>query len=285
MKKKNVFLSYFLICVYAALSALNYKLLVFPNRFAPSGVDGICTMIQYLLGVNIGYLSLIANVPLLIAAYFIVDKTFAKKTCAYVFAFAFASVLLSYIDLSRFLYKTTTGTSTVLAPLAAGVIRGGLYVVTLKENGSSGGTDIVAKIVSKYKPHYNLMSIVFVLNCAIAFASYFVYGFALEPVICSVVYSFVTSSVTTHIQISKQETIKFEIITSTAEKLCEDISKRLRQTATVVEAHGAYSGKNKKMVVCITEKRNAPKLEEIVKEFPDAVTFESVVNHSIYPNR
>ena len=285
MKKSNAIVSYGAMAVFAALSALNYKLLVFPNRFAPSGIDGICTMIQYLLKVNIGYLSLAANLPLIIAAYFIVEREFARKTCVYTVSFSVASILLSYANLSKFTYYTGTGSSTVLAPIAAGVIRGCLYFVTLKQNGSSGGVDIIAKIVRKYKPYYNLMSIIFALNCAVALSSYFVYGFQLEPVICSIIYSFITSSVTQRVQVSKAETVKFEIITANADALCADITKKLKLSATVVNAHGAYSDTDKKMVICVTQKHDAPKLEDLLNAFPDAVTFESTVNHSIYAKR
>jgi len=68
-KQVKRILSYPAIAVIAFLAALNYVLFVFPNKFAPSGVDGICTMIQDVLHINMGYLSLLVNIPLLIAAF------------------------------------------------------------------------------------------------------------------------------------------------------------------------------------------------------------------------
>ena len=64
MRSAKKILTYFVIVGLALVCALNYQLFVFPNRFAPAGLNGICTMIQYLSGINVGYLSLIINIPL-----------------------------------------------------------------------------------------------------------------------------------------------------------------------------------------------------------------------------
>ncbi|MBR4150000.1 MAG: YitT family protein, partial [Firmicutes bacterium] len=55
--------------VLALVMAVNYNLFIFPNAFAPAGINGIATMIQYLFHISIGYLSLLINVPLLIMAW------------------------------------------------------------------------------------------------------------------------------------------------------------------------------------------------------------------------
>ena len=131
--------SYAVIAFLAMLSALNYAIFVFPNRFAPAGIDGICTMIQDVLNINMGYLSLLVNVPLVVAAFIVLNREFALKTTVYILAFSAFTVFLGSLDMSGIAYFTSNGTSTVLAPFAAGTVRGILYVVTLELNGSSGG--------------------------------------------------------------------------------------------------------------------------------------------------
>ena len=276
MKNFKIALSSISMLPLGILSACNYALFVFPNSFAPSGIDGVCTMLQYIFGFSMGYLSLIVNIPLLIVAWFVLRKSFAVKTGIYVIAFSVSTILLKRVDLSHFAYYTETGTSTVLAPVAAGVIRGILYAVTLKCAGSSGGVDIIAEFVRKRKPHYNLMNVIFSLNVCVAFTAYFVYGFKIEPVVCSIIYMFLTTAVTKAIQLNEKETVKFEIITDKAETLCQEITA-LHQSATIVNAHGAFSGEEKKMVICVTKKEYAPKIEKFLKSYPDAVVFESVV--------
>ena len=60
----------------ALLLAFNYQLFIVENGFAPAGLNGIATMVQYKTGFSIGYMSLIINVPLCILAYFFIDKKY-----------------------------------------------------------------------------------------------------------------------------------------------------------------------------------------------------------------
>lgn len=269
------------VCFFAFLSALNYTVFVFPNSFAPAGIDGICTMIQDVSKISMGYLSFFINIPLLISAYFSLSRDYAIKTTLYVISFSSGIIFLKHLDISFLCYKTVTGTSIVLAPVAAGAIRGILYAFTLKINASSGGVDIIAAILKKTKPYFNLMNIIFFLNLFIAVSSYFVYGFKIEPVICSIIYSFVTSSISNHIRSSEKETVKFEIITDEANLLCEQISSKLLLPATIVQAKGSYSGENKKMVICVISKKSVPYLEKLIAEFNNTVVFKSIVNNSL----
>ena len=273
-------ISYIFIGLLASLSAANYITFVFPNSFAPTGLDGICTMIQDVLDINMGYLSLLGNIPLLICAYLYLNRSFAAKTLVYVLSFSFAVIFLKESVIADFAYHTESGSSTVLAPIAAGVIRGILYFFTLKLNSCAGGMDIVAAIVKKKKPHLDFMSIIFVFNMCIAFASYFVYGMNFDPVICSILYAFIISNTGKQMQNGEHETIKFEIITSDADSLYKKISKKLHIPATIMEAHGAYSGEDKEMIICVTDKPTAPFLEEILREFPDSVVFKSITDNS-----
>ena len=265
----------------AALSALNYAIFIFPNSFAPAGIDGICTMIQDVSNINIGYLSLIVNIPLIIFSFFILNRDFAIKSTVYIIVFSGVSILLGYIDLSPYCYTTNTGSSIVLAPIVAGTIRGMLYYITLKFNGSSGGVDIIASLIKHKKPFLDLMNTIFFFNMIVALCSYFVYGMRLEPVICSILYSFITTSVNNNIRMTSNENIKYEIITTDAEKFCAQISAMFHQPATIIDAHGAYSGLNNKMVVCVVNKKNAPYIEELILSHPGCVVFKSTVGNSV----
>lgn len=277
---KNIFKMVILILL-AALSALNYAIFIFPNKFAPAGIDGICTMIQDITSVNIGYLSLIVNIPLIILSFFILSRDFAIKSTIYIISFSISSIFLGKIDLSSFVYITDTGSSIVLAPIIAGVIRGLLYYVTLKLNGSSGGVDIIAALIKHKKPFLDLMNTIFFFNVIVALCSYFVYGMQLEPVICSILYFFITTSVNNNIRVTTNENIKYEIITKYADKFCEELSLRFHQSATILDAHGAYSGLNTKMVVCVVDKKTSPYIEDLILRIPDCIVFKSMVGNSL----
>ncbi len=282
MKTEKSFLQYTFILLTAMLSALNYKLFVFPNSFAPAGIDGICTMIQYIAGANIGYLSLLFNLPLLLTAllFFRMKKSTAFKTVLYVLAFSAFSICLDIVDVSFLCYHTENGSSVVLAPVVAGVVRGLLYPVTLRAGGTSGGMDIVAEMVRSKKPHYNMMNLLFALNTAVALCAYFVYDFRIEPVACSILYAFVTSAVSKAVQSVGKKQIRFEIITSHAEELCENMRTQLGVSGTLIDAQGIYSGVCRKMVICVTDAEHGARLEALLCTGGDAVVFKSEVSAS-----
>ena len=78
----NTLCSYAAVAALACLMGVSYELFVFPNAFAPAGINGLATMLQYLLHINIGYLSLLINLPLILLAWKKVDPDFARKTLA-----------------------------------------------------------------------------------------------------------------------------------------------------------------------------------------------------------
>ena len=143
-RKKRTLECLGLMCL-AALMALNYQIFILHNAFAPAGINGLATMVQYLFHFSIGYMSLIINIPLAVFAFLMVDKRFALKTL--LFTLVFSGVLLflqKRADLSRFIYYTGDGRSTLLAPVASGPINGLIYGGAVRLGGSTGGTDFVA---------------------------------------------------------------------------------------------------------------------------------------------
>ena len=280
MKSIRMSIESLAIALLASASAFNYAIFIFPNRFAPAGIDGICTMIQDVTGVSIGYLALAVNIPLLIIACLRLDREFAVKNVVFILSFSATAAILSELDLSAFVYHTQSSTSIVLAPIAAGVIRGIIYALTLHLNGASGGIDIIAALIRKKAPHFNLMNIIFALNMSVALCSYFVYGYQLEPVICGILYFYITTQTSSQIRASGKEQAKIEIITAHAPELCREITGKLHLSATVLDSHGAYSGEARKMVVCIAKKKFIPLIREAVEAFPDAVFFVSTVQES-----
>ena len=164
--------SWCVVILMALLMAVNYQVLIFQNGFAPAGLNGIATMVQYKLNFSVGYLSLLINLPLCLAAVFVVDRDFAFKSMGFTLAFSGFLLLFRYTGvLEPFVYHTDNGTSTILAPLAAGVVNGFIYGTVIRENGCTGGTDVVAAMVREKKPELDLVWIVFGINCAVAAAS------------------------------------------------------------------------------------------------------------------
>ena len=260
--------TYLVIAFVALVAALNYELFVFPNQFAPAGLNGICTMIQHITGISVGYLSLLINVPLAIWCYIEVSKPVAMRSMVYVLTFSFGLVILDHVDLSAFAYVTENGTSKILGPLVAGVIQGYIFSILMKASAYSGGTDFISAIVHKRDPNKSVMGFSFTINVFVAIASYFVYGYNMEPVILCILYSFMSSTVGERLQKSGREAICFEIITAYPNEISREIIEKLHHTTTLIPAKGMYSGKETNMLICVVNKTQAAAVIKIVRKYP-----------------
>ncbi|MGM9662249.1 MAG: YitT family protein [Oscillospiraceae bacterium] len=273
--------TYLIIVLLALVCALNYQLFVFPNRFAPAGLNGICTMIQYLTGISVGYLSLLINIPLALLVLVKVGRSLALRSMLYVTAFSLFLIVLGEADLSRFAYETANGTSRILGPLVAGVIYGTCASLLVRSSCSTGGTDFVAAVIHRSHPEQSFFWITFAINAMVAVSSYFVYDFEMEPVILCILYSFMSSTVSDHLMKGYRSAIRFEIITDDPQQIAEAIIHKLHHSATLVPARGMYLGKETNVLICIINKAQAPALAAILQEYPNAFAVMSGVNEVV----
>ncbi len=260
--------TYFVIAGVSFLTAISYELFVFPNQFAPSGLNGICTMIQHLTGFSVGYMSLLINVPLAIWCYFTVSKPLALRSMIYVVGFSLSLLILDHVDLSAFAYATDTGTSKILGPLVAGINMGFCYSVLARASAYSGGTDFISAIIRKKNPNMGFFSLNFVINTLIAITSYFVYDFQMEPVILCILYSFASTTVGDRLLRSGKSAIRFEIITDHPQELSADIIHELHHSATLIPAKGMYLGHETSILVCVVNKTQVAALSRIIGRYP-----------------
>ncbi len=274
---KKVF-TYAVIAFLAIVNAFNYKLFIFPNQFAPAGLNGLCTMFQYVTHLNMGYLNLILNVPLAIAVFYKVSKSLAVRAMTYVATFSVALVFLDKVDFSQFAYVTETGTSTIVGPVVGGIIYGFISAVLLKAGAYGGGTDFVGSLIHKSRPDFNFFYTVFAMNVAVACLSYFVYGYKLEPVLMCILYSFTSSTIIDRANKSGRSAVRFEIITDHPEELSRDLIEALRHSVTLIPAKGMYSGKEKSILLCVVNKSQTAAFAEVVRRYPDAFIYASQVS-------
>ena len=260
--------TYLVIIAVALAASVSYELFIFPNQFAPSGLNGICTMIQHVTGISVGYLSLLINVPLALWCYHTVSKPIALRSMVYVVTFAIGLLILDRVDLSAFAYSTDNGTSKILGPLVAGIIMGYVYSILMKASAYSGGTDFISAIVHKYHPDKSVLAMSFSINVFIAIASYFVYGYQMEPVILCIIYSFASSTVGERLQKSGREAVCFEIITDYPEEISQEIIKKFHHTTTLIPAKGMYSGRETNMLICVVNKTQATAISRIIRKYP-----------------
>jgi len=276
--------AYLYVCIVAAalLLALNYHIFIVPNHFAPAGLNGIATMVQYKTGFSISYMSLLINIPLSAAAYFLVQKAFAMRTLVFSLVYSCAYLVLQNFDFASIQYNAD-GHDTIYPVIISGIISGAVYGICFKHNGSTGGTDIVSRYINKIKPQTNFFIVTFILNAVVAFASLFVYaegGVDYKPVALCITYCFISNFVGNYILKGTKTAFKFTVITSHADEILYDISTVLRHGATRLTATGAYTNTEKSVLLCVVNKHQLNDFQNILNRYDDTFSFYEVINET-----
>ncbi len=283
MKDKKHLFGLFVVVLMGTLMAVNYQIFILPNAFAPAGLNGIATMIQYKFHFSIGYMSLLINLPLCIVAFLILNREYAVKTIFFSLAFSVMMLVYNYrlIDLQPYIYVTENGTSTILGPVTASVINGFIYGTVFRMNGSTGGTDVVAAMIHRRDPRANTLWLIFSINCLVAVSSYFVYGYRIEPVILCILYCFFTSFIGDRIIKGGKQGIRFEIITNHPNEISQEIIQKLRHSVTRMEAIGMFSGSPRTVLICVINRHQIVEMERILSGYPDVFAYMSTVRETI----
>ena len=239
--------------LYAAAIALFLD----PNQLAPGGVSGIAIILNRLTNLPTGTLILLMNIPLLALGMWKLGWKFVLST---VVAVAASSV---FTDLLAPYGPLTTD------PLLAACAGGGLLAVGMgilfKLGATSGGTDILIRVIKlKYK-HLKTGSLFLATDCCVIAASALVFGdidLALYAAIATIVSSFCLDLVL----YGRDEAKLVYLITDHEKAIADRLMKELEIGVTYLQGWGAYTCDNKQVILCAMQKRLLPKVQEIAME-------------------
>lgn len=274
--------SYIQIVLSAILLAFVYYIFIVTNSFAPAGLNGIATMIQYKTGFSISYMSLLINIPLSALAFFLVGKAFAVKTMLFSVVYSFSFLFLQNSDLS-FIQYNALGHDTIYPVILSGVLGGLVYGVCFRNNASTGGTDIVSFYINKVRPQTNFFVVTFTLNAIVAVSSIFVYSeetLSYKPMALCILYCFISTFVGNLLLKTTKTAYKFTVITTSRDEFVEEITKKLHHGCTEIEAMGTYTGAKKSVLICIINKHQLNDFQKIVSKYPDTFSYFEVVNET-----
>ena len=266
----------------AILLAIVYYIFIITNQFAPAGLNGIATMVQYKTGFSISYMSLLINIPLSVLAYFLVDKKFAVRTMLFSIVYSVSFLLLQKWDPS-FIQCNTDGHDTIYPVILSGVLSGIVYGVCFRNNASTGGTDIVSRYINKVKPETNFFVVTFILNGIVAISSIFVYAdgaLNYKPMALCVMYCFISTFVGNFMLESTKTAYEFTVITTHKEEIVEEIFTKLHHGCTKIDAIGTYTGEKKSVLICIINKHQLNEFQKIIAKYDDTFSYFELVNET-----
>lgn len=273
LKKIQILTDLLLIIFASALSSVALYTFVNPANFAPSGVDGISMMLQQLTGINLGYISLAINIPLLIIAWFFINKKYVIYTTVFTVLSSVMMIFMEKIDM----YQYVSEYNVWIAVLASGVMMGMRTAFMIKIGGSSGGVDIISCIVQLKKPHVNIENIISIFCYIIIAISFFVYT-NIESIIMSVAQMMIFNMTMNSILKTTRNAVEARIITDTPETFKDDILKNLKHGGTVIDCTGMFTGDDKKMIITIINIRQINDLIKLSKKYPNSFIYFNEVN-------
>ena len=282
MNKSKIAISYFWVAAVAILLALNYHIFIVQNNFAPAGLNGIATMVQYKTGFSISYMSLLINIPLSVFAYFLIQKSFATKTLVFTLVYSFSFLFLQNAGL-EFLQYNADGHDTIYPVIISGVISGVVYGICFKNSASTGGTDVVARYINKVKPDTNFFIVTFSLNTVVAISSLFVYSensVDYKPVALCITYCFISTFVGNYIIKGTKTAYKFTVVTTHPDEISREISDLLKHSSTKVAATGTYTNTEKWVLICVVNKHQLTDFQNIIAKYDDTFSFYELINET-----
>lgn len=254
---KRRVLDYLLMTVSCLCYAAAISLFLDPNNLAPGGVSGLSIILNRLIPIGVGNLILIINIPILLLGLW-------KFGFKLILSTLYCTVLSSLLTNVLSGYGAVTGDPLLAALVGAGMVAVGLGGV-FKAGATTGGTDIIIKLLRLKYPHMKTGALFFMTDVMIVAASVLVFQ-DLDRALYAGISVFVTSFVLDLVLYGRDGAKLIYIISDNSEKITERILEELDIGVTYVKGQGAYSGKEKKVIMCVMRKQLAPRTEEIVKE-------------------
>lgn len=230
-----------------------------PNDIAPGGVAGISTLINSITNIDISIWYGLINVPLIIIGFIFLGKKMMVKT------FLSVAVTTLMTDYGLFWLPVYEEGEKLLAALSGGILFGfGLGIVYFRE-GTTGGTDIINKLINRKFPHFSLGAIMLGTDAVVIVASMFVFG-SFEAGLYAIISIFICSKIMDMILYGSYEGKMLLIFSNKYHEISEYVMLKLNRGVTWLNATGAYSEKNMQVICCAVHKSEYSKIKRKVKE-------------------
>ncbi|MCT4674406.1 MAG: YitT family protein [Prolixibacteraceae bacterium] len=260
MKQKFVgeFRSYLIITIGVLMYSFGVTAFLIPSKVIGGGVTGIATVVYFISGIKTGYTYFLVNCLLILMAIRALGASFGMKT---IYGLSMMSFLLSLMQ--QFI-TTSMVDDIFLNTIIGGILCGLGLGVVFNEGGSSGGTDIIAMVVNKYR-NISPGKVILLCDVFIIGSSYFVFH-TLDKMVYGFVSMWVVSyTIDAYLNGAKQSVQMF-IFSEKYEELADFINNETNRGLTVFDGTGWYTKQNVKMIMTVVRKREASPIFRKIKE-------------------
>lgn len=268
--KKTMF-NYFIMIVGSIIYSLGVAAFLMPANIGVGGVTGIALSLNKLLSFKVGFVIIILNIPLFVSGYKLIGFKFSFRSAFVVFVYSII------IDLLNLMYNFPPIEDKLLATIFSGTLSGIGAALVFMGGGSTGGLDILAKIIVNKFKNLNISNVLLMEDIVVYIFVAYAMGF--DAVMYALVMSFIRTKVLDTIQEGVSSSKQCIIICERSQELSKEIQLKLDRGVTLLNAQGGFSNKNKSFIYVVIQKNQLNHLRNIVKSIePSAFVTVSSVN-------
>ena len=253
--RRERLLAWLQIVLGCAIGAAAYPTFLDPGRIAPGGLTGVAMILKNQWGWDIGVTSLILNIPLFIVGYRAMGRVFAFRSLIATILF---SLMIDVLPLEAIPVEPMLGT------LYGGILLGVGLGFILRGGATTGGTDMVARLVHKYLPFLSVGMFLFLIDCLVVVAAWIFIGSseALYALICI----FVSGKAVDMVMLGLSANKACFVITDAWDRISRRLLTEMERGVTQLTARGAYTGRERPVILCVLPPQEVARLKEIVRQ-------------------
>lgn len=236
-----------------------------PHKIVGGGATGISTVLFYLFGIPVGVGYALVNIILLVIAMKILGPKFGIKT---IFAIAVGSIFLGIMQPLMpvdGILPDEKFMSTIIAAMLTGLGIG----IAISVGGSTGGTDIIAMLVTKYHNVSPGKILMFCDFCVIAM-TLLIYDHIDREAVGGLIYGYVMMGIVSftvdYVLTGKTQSAQLFIFTEKFDEVAHELTNQVHRGVTLIDAKGWYSGQDKKIILIVARKHEASDVLRIAKQ-------------------
>lgn len=257
MKKRYSLLDCAKLLVGSVLGAIGFQFFTFPNDIVSGGITGIAQIIHLLVPLPVGTMVVVMNIPLFAVAW--------KRLGARNLMGALVVMLINAVAID--LLATTDIVATdepLLGAVYGGVFNGVGYGLVYTTGTTSGGTDIVAKLLRRKYPYINFGTLQLGLNVVVVLAFAFIFK-KYDSCMYTMIEMFISSKLVNLVLYGPGVSEMCYIISDEGVRLKDAITKTMGRGVTFLRGEGAWSGKEKQIILCVVKRPEVARLRDLVR--------------------
>ena len=258
---KEVFLDIVICIAGSFIYAVGVNCFISSNDISSGGATGLAILINYLWDLPIGASMFVLNIPLFIISFIVFGWQFIVKT---LFATLSVSVL---IDVGALFLPAYSG-NTLLAALFGGALMGVGLGVIFTRGATSGGTDILGRLLKKKFPHVSMGRLVMICDLFVVMLSGIVYR-NIENILYATIVFLVSSKAIDFVLYGSDRGKMMMIISPKAKEIAKAITAETPRGVSILPVQGAYTGEEKHMLLSVVRPHEVATIRKIVRRFDE----------------